>query len=62
MKVSPVHYTIHTGITVSLTQVPEAIAFAFTAGVAPIIGLFGAIILGVVTAMFGGRPGMISGS
>lgn len=48
------------GITVSLALVPEAVAFSFVAGVHPLVGLFAAIIIGFITAMFGGRPGMIS--
>ncbi len=48
------------GITVCLALVPEAVAFAFVAGVHPLVGLYAAIIVGFITAMFGGRPGMIS--
>ena len=48
------------GITVSLALVPEAVAFAFVAGVHPLVGLYAAIIIGFITAVFGGRPGMIS--
>jgi len=50
------------GITVSLAQVPEAVAFSFTAGVPPIIGLQAAWIGGVITALFGGSPGMVTGA
>ncbi|NDA18138.1 MAG: SulP family inorganic anion transporter [Alphaproteobacteria bacterium] len=50
------------GLTVSLALVPEAIAFAFVAGVAPLVGLYAAFIVGLITAIFGGRPGMISGA
>jgi SulP family sulfate permease len=50
------------GLTVSLALVPEAVAFAFVAGVAPLVGLYAAFIVGVVTAVLGGRPGMISGA
>ena len=50
------------GLTVSLALVPEAIAFAFVAGVAPLVGLYAAFIVGLITAFFGGRPGMISGA
>ncbi|MDA0714260.1 MAG: SulP family inorganic anion transporter [Bacteroidetes bacterium] len=50
------------GLTVALALVPEAVAFAFVAGVPPIVGLYGAFMMGLVTAMFGGRPGMISGA
>lgn len=50
------------GLTVALALVPEAVAFAFVAGVSPIVGLYGAFMMGLVTAIFGGRPGMISGA
>ncbi|MFT7485910.1 MAG: SulP family sulfate permease [Candidatus Paceibacteria bacterium] len=50
------------GLTVALALVPEAVAFAFVAGVDPIVGLHAAFIVGIITAIFGGRPGMISGA
>lgn len=50
------------GLTVALALVPEAVAFAFVAGVEPIVGLYGAFIMGLIAAIFGGRPGMISGA
>lgn len=50
------------GLTVALALVPEAIAFAFVAGVSPLIGLYSAFFIGLITAVFGGRPGMISGA
>jgi SulP family sulfate permease len=50
------------GITVALALVPEAVAFAFVAGVSPVVGLYGAFMMGLITAVFGGRPGMISGA
>ncbi|WP_440920386.1 SulP family inorganic anion transporter [Candidatus Pelagibacter sp.] len=53
---------ILSGLTVALALVPEAIAFAFVAGVAPLSGLYAAFIVGLITAIFGGRPGMISGA
>lgn len=53
---------ILSGLTVSLALVPEAVAFAFVAGVSPIIGLYGAFMMGLITSIFGGRPGMISGA
>ena len=53
---------ILSGLTVSLALVPEAIAFAFVAGVAPLVGLYAAFIVGLITAVMGGRPGMISGA
>jgi len=53
---------ILSGFTVALALVPEAVAFAFVAGISPIIGLYGAFMMGLVTSIFGGRPGMISGA
>ncbi len=50
------------GVTVSLALVPEAIAFAFVAGVSPLIGLYSAFFIGLISAVCGGRPGMISGA
>jgi len=50
------------GLTVALALVPEAIAFAFVAGVSPIIGLYSAFFIGLICALCGGRPGMISGA
>ena len=50
------------GLTVALALVPEAIAFAFIAGVSPVIGLYSAFFIGLITAICGGRPGMISGA
>ncbi len=50
------------GLTVALALVPEAVAFAFVAGVHPLVGLYAAFIVGLITAVFGGRPGMISGA
>ncbi len=50
------------GITVALALVPEAVAFSFVAGLDPLVGLYAAFMVGLVTALFGGRPGMISGA
>ncbi len=50
------------GLTVALALVPEAIAFAFVCNVSPMIGLYAAFIMGLTTAILGGRPGMISGA
>jgi SulP family sulfate permease len=50
------------GLTVALALVPEAIAFSFIAGVDPVVGLWSAVFLGLITSSFGGRPGMISGA
>ncbi len=53
---------IFSGLTVALALVPEAVAFSFVAGVSPIVGLYGAFMMCLVTAVLGGRPGMISGA
>ncbi|WP_152544554.1 SulP family inorganic anion transporter [Actibacterium mucosum] len=53
---------ILSGLTVALALVPEAVAFAFVAGVEPLVGLYAAFIVGLITALIGGRPGMISGA
>ena len=50
------------GLTVALALVPEAVAFAFVAGVNPLVGLYAAFMVGLITALIGGRPGMISGA
>jgi len=53
---------ILSGLTVALALVPEAVAFAFVAGVNPLVGLYGAFLMGLLTSLIGGRPGMISGA
>jgi len=53
---------ILSGLTVAFALVPEAVAFAFVAGVNPLVGLYGAFMMGLVTSLVGGRPGMISGA
>lgn len=53
---------ILSGLTVALALVPEAVAFAFVAGVDPLVGLYAAFMVGLITSVFGGRPGMISGA
>ncbi len=50
------------GALVAVALVPEAIAFSFIAGVSPVVGLYGAFIIGLITALIGGKPGMISGA
>ena len=50
------------GALVAVALVPEAIAFSFIAGVSPVVGLYGAFIIGLITALMGGKPGMISGA
>lgn len=49
------------GLTVAMTMVPESLSFAILAGFPPLVGLYAAFIMGLVTAVFGGRPGMVSG-
>jgi len=53
---------ILSGLTVAFALVPEAVAFAFVAHVNPLVGLYGAFLMGLVTSLVGGRPGMISGA
>ena len=50
------------GLTVALALVPEAVAFALVAQLHPLFGLYAAFIIGIITSIFGGRPGMISGA
>ncbi|MEL7534820.1 MAG: SulP family inorganic anion transporter [Bacteroidota bacterium] len=50
------------GLTVALALVPEAVAFALIAGLSPLTGLYAAFVMGLVTSLLGGRPGMISGA
>lgn len=50
------------GVTVAMALIPEAVAFAFVAGLSPLTGLYAAFVMGLVTAILGGRPGMISGA
>jgi len=61
-KVKSIKNDVLSGITVALALVPEAVAFAFVAGVAPLVGLYAAFMVGLITACIGGRPGMISGA
>ncbi|NNF22475.1 MAG: SulP family inorganic anion transporter [Saprospiraceae bacterium] len=53
---------ILSGLTVAMALVPEAIAFAIIAGLSPLTGLYAAFSIGLITSVFGGRPGMISGA
>jgi len=53
---------ILSGLTVALALVPEAVAFALMAGLSPLTGLYAAFVMGLVTSLLGGRPGMISGA
>jgi SulP family sulfate permease len=61
-KVATIKNDLLSGITVALALVPEAVAFAFVAGVEPLVGLYAAFMVGLITACIGGRPGMISGA
>lgn len=61
-SVSSAKTELLSGLTVALALVPEAVAFAFVAQVNPLVGLYAAFIVGLITAVFGGRPGMISGA
>ena len=61
-KVATFKNDLLSGLTVALALVPEAVAFAFVAGVEPLVGLYAAFMVGLITAVIGGRPGMISGA
>ena len=61
-KVATVKNDLLSGLTVALALVPEAVAFAFVAGVEPLVGLYAAFLIGLITSVIGGRPGMISGA
>ncbi len=61
-RAASVKNDVLSGITVALALVPEAVAFAFVAGVEPLVGLYAAFMVGLITACIGGRPGMISGA
>ena len=61
-SVSRLRIELLSGLTVALALVPEAVAFAFVAGVHPLVGLYAAFLVGLITALIGGRPGMISGA
>lgn len=61
-KQSDLKTEVLSGLTVALALVPEAVAFSLIAGVSPLVGLYSAFIIGLVTSLMGGRPGMISGA
>lgn len=61
-KVATIRNDLLSGLTVALALVPEAVAFSFVAGVEPLVGLYAAFMVGLITACIGGRPGMISGA
>ncbi len=62
MKPTPIRADVLAGLTTSFALVPECIAFALVAHLNPLMGLYGAVIICTLTALFGGRPGMISGA
>ena len=62
MKIARLRADILAGLTSSFALVPECIAFALVAQLNPLMGLYGAFIICTITALFGGRPGMISGA
>ena len=62
LNASRLRIEVLSGLTVALALVPEAVAFAFVAGVHPLVGLYAAFMVGLITAVIGGRPGMISGA
>jgi sulfate permease, SulP family len=49
------------GLTVAMTMIPESLSFAILAGFPPLVGLYGAFLMGLITAILGGRPGLVSG-
>ncbi len=61
-KTASMKNDVLSGLTVALALVPEAVAFSFVAGVEPLVGLYAAFMVGLITSIFGGRPGMISGA
>lgn len=61
-KQSSLKDEVLSGFTVALALVPEAVAFSFIAQVSPLVGLYSAFFIGLITAILGGRPGMISGA
>src|SRR5690554_996819 len=58
-----IHYKneIFAGFAVAMTMIPESLSFAILAGLSPLTGLYAAFLMGLVTAILGGRPGMVSG-
>ena len=62
LSTSEAYYEVISGVTVALALIPEAIAFALFAHLAPFVGLFAAFFMCLITALIGGRPGMISGA
>lgn len=52
---------VFAGLAVAMTMIPESLSFAILAGLSPLTGLYAAFLMGLVTAILGGRPGMVSG-
>src|SRR5690625_5583150 len=59
---SSVKIVVLSGLTVAVAFVPEAVAFSLIAGLSPLVGLYSAFIIGLISSVMGGRPGMISGA
>src|SRR5690606_39032373 len=59
----PINYRneVFAGLTVAMTMIPESLSFAILAGLSPLTGLYAAFLMGLITAVLGGRPGMVSG-
>ena len=62
LKLSQVKNETLAGFVVAVSMIPEAVGFSLVAGLSPIVGLHTAFIIGLVTALFGGKPGMVSGA
>lgn len=61
-RLSAVKNEVLAGFVVAVSMIPEAVGFSLVAGLSPIVGLHTAFIIGLVTALFGGKPGMVSGA
>lgn len=62
ISLSQLRTEIFSGLTISIALVPEAISFALLVGAAPQVGLWAAVFMAMSTAIFGGKPGLISGA
>src|SRR5690554_3045833 len=60
-RASDIKNEVLAGLTVAMTMIPESLSFAILAGLSPLTGLYAAFLMGLITAIFGGRPGMVSG-
>lgn len=61
LRISHIKVEVLAGLTVAMTMIPESLSFAILAGLSPLTGLYAAFLMGIITAIFGGRPGMVSG-